>query len=663
MSHRPCDARLRNRQLVGLVSLGVALGACRESPVGTGGSGGNGGGNGAGPRISVLATVPQPTHVVARNGAVYWLEASDKPLNALSLATGAHTTLFQSLPIPESALSDGSYVYWVSGGRLFRTTVDGTATTVLDSGQRDAGAGVTAQIEMDATHLYWANSISSANCSPACKFTIRQIPKPGGTATTLATTSQAIVALAVRGGDIYWEEVGIGPASADGTVGSQIKKVPIAGGTVTVLVDGLLNGLIAPPGPGWIPASWHPTGGIALDDSTVYFADASFYQSYRVMKEPATGGPLTILVADTTGDASDFARDMLLDASNLYWADANSIKTVPKAGGGYHDLASNLPSPVRLARVAANLYWLQTRCCAHGDTGSVWTIPTAGGTPVTLKAGLDSPSGMAADASNLFWIEGGPIGGIEHFGSLSRMALDGSGALTLVESAGGGPFDVDDTYVYFGDGFTIKRVPVSGGPVVRLVIGYSYVTGVATDGVYVYWVEDAGYSIVRKIPVGGGPVTTLASGPGPAGAIRIDALQVYWMGGERTISRVPKTGGAPSVVVDSVTMTDFVVDKVNLYYAEWDGGRIRKVPVAGGAVTTLAYLRTDQTRRLATDAVTLYWIDQTSVMKVPVTQGSPQYIVSGVASDPFLISGITVDDKSVYWAEVAGGVIKMATPK
>jgi len=645
--------------LASSVATAIALGACRESPVGMRGNGGNG----AGPTISVLATAPQPTQVVARNGVVYWREASNKPLNALALATGTHTPLFQSLPNPESALSDGNYVYWVSGGVLYRTTLDGTATTVFDQGQRDAVSGVTGQIVMDATHLYWANSIASATCSPACTFTIRQVPKSGGSAITLATTSQGIVSLAVIGGTIYWEEVGIGPASADGKVGSQIKKAPIAGGPVTVLVDGLLNGLILPPGPGWIPASWHPTGGIAVDDSTVFFADASFYQSYRVMKVSTAGGSLTILVADTTGDASDFARDMVLDAGNIYWVDANSIKTLPKAGGSYHNLVSGVPSPVRLVRVAGNLYWLQALCCAHADTGSIHTIPTTGGTPVTLKAGLSSPGNMAGDASSLFWIEGGPIGGIEHFGSLSRMALDGSGATTLVESAGGGPFDVDDTYVYFGDGFTLKRVPVGGGPVTRMAIGYSYITGVATDGAYVYWVEDAGYSIVRRIPVGGGPVTTLGSGPGPAGQIRIDATQVYWLGALRTISRVPKAGGAATVVVDSVTITDFVVDKVNLYYAEWDGGRIRKVPVAGGAITTLASLGSDQTRRLATDGVAVYSIDQINVMKVPMAGGSLQSIASGVASDPFLISGIAVDDKSVYWAEVAGGVIKMATPK
>ena len=616
--------------------------------------------------IAVVDSAYQPSEVVVSNGALYWLDASPVPLHRIDLTSHASAALFQPVPQPENVVPDGNVLYWVSGGSLYRTSLDGTVTTVVDQGQRDPASGASAEILVDSSAVYWANTISSGSCSPACTFTIRRVPKAGGPATTITSTSQAIAAFAILNGDMYWEEVGVGPASADGTVGSQVKKVALAGGGVTVLVDGLLNGLIPPPGPGWIPASWHPTGGIAVDDSMVYFADASFYTSYRVMKTLSGGGGAapTILVADTTGDASDFARSLLLYQDHLYWPDLNSIKVIATSGGAFADLASGRTSPFSLVRQGGDFYWIEALCCAHNATGSIERMPVGGGSPVPVRAGIVSPVVVAADQDGVFWVNGGSIGAIEGYAAISRAGLDGTGEDTLVTAATGGLFAVDDSYVYFADEFSIKRVPVHGGPVRLLAIGSFFVRGIATDGAYVYWDEDP-VTIVNRVPVAGGPIANVSTGQGPAGVVRVDGSYVYWLDHEDTIRRALKTGGSAELVGAAGTglLTDFVVSGANVYYAEWDGGRLMKTAVTGGTPSVLAPLNADQTRRLATDGAMVYWVDQSSVNRIPVGGGNADFIASNGGADPFLAGGIAVDEHSVYWAEPFGFVIRMATPK
>src|SRR5438477_557372 len=111
-------------------------------------------------RCTVGAETPRASSAMARARA-----------RASQCAALTHTPLLTTIPSPESALSDGSYVYWVSGARLFRTPVHGTTTSLVD---QDGVGGVTAGIVMDAGHVYWVTTASS-DCS--CMFRIRQVPK------------------------------------------------------------------------------------------------------------------------------------------------------------------------------------------------------------------------------------------------------------------------------------------------------------------------------------------------------------------------------------------------------------------------------------------------------------------------------------------------------
>ena len=655
---------------ISTIAFALVVAGCKSdstvAPVDT--TGGGGGGNPPPPpTVALIATAPLPVRLAVTNNTLFWLDSGDTPLNRISLANGDRTVLVHNVPIPEYAVTDGSSAFWVAGGQLYRTTLDGTTTSLLADGERDLASRATPELAIDAASVYWVNTVASTSCTPACTFTIRSVPKAGGTATTVVTTMQPIVSLAVANGFVYWEESNVVPVDANGTVGSMIKKVPTTGGAVTVLVNGLLNGRITPPGPGYSPASWSPTAGIEVDESSVYFADASNISTSRVMKVPTTGGTVDVLFSETTGSQINFLRDLALDATTVYAIDATSLQAIPKSGGTSTPLATGLPSPVSLTRAGASLFWIETACCSHGQTGSVKTLGTSGGTPVTVRGGIAAPVMISTDGVHLVWTAGGGTGEIEGFGNLSRANLDGTSEATLVEAAGGGPFATDGIDLYFANGFTIKRVPAAGGRVERVFIGNASVRDIGLDGSNVYWLEAGPTLGVRSLPRAGGGALTLATGAAAVDAVlRLDATHVYWLEHEDAVRRVAKTGGTPETVVPTTSggITDFVVDGANIYHAEWDGKRILKTPVAGGAATTLATpSQVDQTRRLTTDGRSVYWIDQSELNKISVNGGTPTTLVRQLENLAFPASGIAVDAQSVYWTEVAGFTIKKATPK
>jgi hypothetical protein len=91
----------------------------------------------------------------------------------------------------------------------------------------------------------------------------------------------------------------------------------------------------------------------------------------------------------------------------------------------------------------------------------------------------------------------------------------------------------------------------------------------------------------------------------------------------------------------------------------FDDGTVMKVPIGGGASTTLASQQ-DAPSALAVDANSVYWA-AAGVMKVSLAGGTPTTLVSAIAA------GIAVDGTSLYWTDglnvmkipLVGGVTAM----
>jgi hypothetical protein len=70
-----------------------------------------------------------------------------------------------------------------------------------------------------------------------------------------------------------------------------------------------------------------------------------------------------------------------------------------------------------------------------------------------------------------------------------------------------------------------------------------------------------------------------------------------------------------------------------------------------------------QPNSIAVDATNAYWTSSSTVMKVPLTGGSPVTLATGMNVTYPTIAGIAVDGSSVYWTNPGAGTVMKITPK
>lgn len=173
---------------------------------------------------------------------------------------------------------------------------------------------------------------------------------------------------------------------------------------------------------------------------------------------------------------------------------------------------------------------------------------------------------------------------------------------------------------------TLMKLSVAGGPPVPLAAGKFQRIVVDAKNVYL----TTGDAVV-KIPTSGGPMTILAANQGYAYNLAIDATSVYWT--VSTTDSCPPDGDACA------------------------DGVVRKVPIAGGPLTTLA---SGQARPegLTVDGRNVYWINTSyniftgAVMKAPLAGGIPTTLA---AAQNGVTGAIAVAGNNVYWTGFSVG--------
>jgi len=319
-------------------------------------------------------------------------------------------------------------------------------------------------------------------------------------------------------------EAAAGDAGADGSADAGADASPVA-----CTGDGGVSTL-------WTESFKSPFG-IAVDSTSVYWLTTN--QVNAVVTAPLCGGtPTTIATFPQTvaylavaggvayfsvpvpglimsvpvagGTPSTFGHDVngttqmiVVDQSNVYWADTNSpqgggIVSEPIGGGAQTTLVTG-DGPVALAQDATNLYWV-----VESNMGVVKKIAKTGGTPVTLATGQSYPIWVATDGTNVYW---DTLGATVGTGTLAMVPVDG-GTPTTLATQQSEPYGivVDSTDIYWAEpGVSqvpgaVVTVPIAGGTPTTLVTGENYPELLAVTPTTLYWTEQGSSSVMALTP-------------------------------------------------------------------------------------------------------------------------------------------------------------------
>lgn len=242
----------------------------------------------------------------------------------------------------------------------------------------------------------------------------------------------------------------------------------------------------------------------ALEDTYYGYFSANYNDNgqptSQIKRVPLAGGPATVL-ADSPAYIG--IRDIVTDASSLYWADAGGIRKL--------SLTANVnPFPIGVgAKVAV-------RRIAPG------VVVTLAATTTTSHVGLDA---------NYVYFEQGA--------TIQRVPKSGGAVSTVVAAAANvTAFYVDPSteYIYWGEqGGGIRRQPASGGSTFTYqlpMVGHDAIS-VGFDGTRILWIDCTepgnGTCYVRAY-LGGGNVLTTNIGSYSVGSAHLqwDSTSVYW---------------------------------------------------------------------------------------------------------------------------------------
>jgi sugar lactone lactonase YvrE len=589
---------------------------------------------------------------------------------AVSTYAGSISAAFNST---EGVVSDGANLYVADrNGRKIRKVViaTGVVSTLAGSGAVGAVDGIgTAATFGSPAGIAIDSSKTNLYVTDVLNHNIRKIVIASATVTTLAGSGAAgyadgngTAAVFNVPRAIVIDSTNTNLYVTDAT-NNRIRKIVIAGAVVSTLAGSGTQSVT--DGTGTLAAFSYPNG-ITIDstDTNLYVTD---YSGVTIRKVVIGTAAVTTLAGT-----------------------ANMAGTTDGTGA-----AARFSGPFSITNDGTNLYVIETGMTGMTGgkirqivmaSGAVTTLAGSGALGVVNGTGTSAvfamPYGLCVDAGNLYVSDSNEI----------RKVVIASGVVTtLAGNNGFGTFDGAGTGSVFANP-----------------------SGITTDGTNLY-VADMANQIIQKVVIASGARTVLAGsglwastdGTGTAASfnhpsgITTDGTNLYVTGGS-TIRQIVISSGAVSTLAGSGTLgaadgtgaaasfmtpNGITTDGTNLYVADSQNNRIRKIVISSGVVTTLAGSGTagsaDGTGTAATfstpygittDGTNLY---VTEIGMFPASHRIRQIVIStgvvttlagsatagsadgtGVAATFNAPQGISTDGTNLYVAEAGGNKIR-----
>lgn len=439
---------------------------------------------------SILATINgKVISLAADSSHIYWEQEEPIPNTAEYIQSIIRISKAGGLP---QTVTTGTFDVGfsrdgmvVSGGRVFfsdsglssryriRTvpSTGGTATVLVDVLNVPIDHQVRS-IVADSSNVYWSD-----------KTTINSVPISGGSRVILSNSENQANSIAIQGNRLFWVETA---CCTTGQMG-RIKSIPLRGGQVSVVLDGL-------------PA---PNGKLVVTSTNLYWIEGGVLLATegrgRVRKASISGGTVLTVASGLLSSRPPF----VVTGQSIYVADVGSIKKLP-IDGGFPEIFYSIGI----------------------DQSTMGRI-----------------NDITSDGSFIYWTEDITPG-------VRKMSISGGPVTTLSSFSSGRPGKITTAngFVYWLDdllsfGYSLRKLPVVGGTLSTIATNIQTPTGLEADADNAYFAEgDTGD--IHKVSVYGGPVTTLYDGSrfhSPS-QIAQDQTHIYWTN-QAQVARVAKTGG------------------------------------------------------------------------------------------------------------------------
>jgi hypothetical protein len=266
---------------------------------------------------------------------IYFIDGED--LIARVVKEGGTPTLLGEVPgaLIVSMATDDARIYFTTWdddsltGSIYATTKDGGPVKALVR-----GLATPFDLTVDSEFIYWVAVGTSAGDGFLADGSIGRAAKVDGTGVIkLASNLSLPVSLAVDATNVYFGETGAGLGNSS----AGLRRVPLAGGPVGKLVDGII------------------VGPVAVDSATVYYGTLTGSGTFEINSLQKNGGNPRLLVSGL-----DDISSLKLWGSTLYYvsdSDETSINAVPAGGGASRTVRTGGLATAKIAIEECLLYF------------------------------------------------------------------------------------------------------------------------------------------------------------------------------------------------------------------------------------------------------------------------------------------------------------------